>query len=90
MMPRLAALSTAEIKERALVGILLFRTRDALCILRRRVSTLRLRRERTAVWRARLEADLVLAMVKLETGNVGVEARGRPESCQITAGGCLS
>ncbi len=63
MMPRLAALSTAEISSRTPVtsGVpVLLET--ALCILRRRVSTLRLRRERRVVWRARLEADLVLAM----------------------------
>src|SRR2546423_11306310 len=34
------------------------------CIPRRRVRTLRLRRVRLVVWRARLEADRVLAMVK--------------------------
>lgn len=64
-MPRLAALSIAEI---------IVRTSFAsgfappagmfFCIRRSRVRTLRLRRDRLVVWRARLEADRVLAMIR--------------------------
>ena len=36
--------------------------RTCFCILRRRVTTLRLRSERFNVWRVRLAADLVLAI----------------------------
>ncbi len=63
MIPRFAALSTAEIRLRTVFSsfspgapAILF------CILRRRVRTLRLRRERFVVWRERFAADLVLAM----------------------------
>src|SRR5205085_6625790 len=46
------------------------------CIPRRRVRTLRLRRARLVVWRARLEADRVLAMVKIcEAGRVAESSR---------------
>ena len=63
MMPRFAALSTAEINSRTPVASAVpVPLETCLCILRRRVSTLRLRSERRAVWRARLPADFVLAM----------------------------
>src|SRR5687768_17309078 len=63
MMPRLAALSIAEIMAWTFFasGFASVPERP-FCILRRRVRTLRLRRERTLVWRARLEADFVLAI----------------------------
>ncbi len=63
IMPRLAALSMAEI-----IACTSFASGFAaaaeipFCILRRRVRTLRLRSERTVVRRARLEADFVLAI----------------------------
>src|SRR3954453_20783002 len=65
MMPRFVALSTAEIRDRTSFASFCSAPATVLLILRSRVSTRRLRRERTAVWRARLEADLVLAMVKV-------------------------
>jgi len=39
-----------------------FEERTCFCIVRRRVTTLRLRSERFNVWRVRLAADLVLAI----------------------------
>src|SRR5256885_6784935 len=65
MMPRLAALSIAEIIARtSFASGLAPAAETPFCIPRRRVRTLRLRRVRLVVWRARLEADRVLAMVK--------------------------
>ena len=37
--------------------------RTVFCIVRKRVTTLRLRSDRFTVWRARLEADFVFAIV---------------------------
>ncbi len=63
MIPRLAALSSAEIRARPLFGSLSpVAVAMAFCIFRKRVRTVRLRRLRAAVCRARFEADLVLAM----------------------------
>src|SRR5881392_4226447 len=65
MMPRLAALSMAEIIAwTSFASGLAPAAETPFCIPRRRVRTLRLRRVRLVVWRARLEADRVLAMVK--------------------------
>jgi hypothetical protein len=63
MMLRFAALSIAEINARipfasAAVALVTF-----FAMLRRRVRTLRFRKARFVVCRARLAADLVLAMV---------------------------
>src|SRR5947209_7605655 len=66
MIPRLAALSTAAIAARICSALGLSEERSCLCIVRSRVMTLRLRTDRFKVWRARLAADLVLAMVKLK------------------------
>src|SRR5436305_195234 len=63
MMPRLAALSIAEIIARTSLASGFADT--PFCIRRRRVMTVRLRRERFVVWRARLAADRVLAMVEI-------------------------
>ena len=71
MIPRLAALSIAEISERIMFGCA-SRLLERFCIPRSRVRALRLRRDRLVVWRARLAADFVLDM----TGLVGVHGRG--------------
>jgi hypothetical protein len=62
MIPRLAALSIAEIRER--IGSLLGGCVECtpFCIVRKPVKTLRLRSVRFTVWRARLAADLVFAI----------------------------
>src|SRR3984893_5030270 len=77
MMPRLAALSMAEIIACTFFASGLAPTAETpFCIPRRRVRTLRLRRERWVVWRGRLEADRVLAMVKIcEAGRVAESSR---------------
>lgn len=79
MMPRLAALSIAEMSERTSLASGLAALRARFCMLRRRVVALRLRRVRRTFWRARLAADLVLAMIRKA---VGEEARGAPDDCQ--------
>ena len=63
MIPRLAALSIAEISVRTCSGLGVCTERTVFCIVRRCVTTLRLRSDRFTVWRARLEADLVFAIV---------------------------
>ncbi len=63
MIPRLAALSIAEISARTCSGSGVCTERTVLCIVRRCVTTLRLRSDRFTVWRARLAADLVFAIV---------------------------
>src|SRR5436190_8714371 len=80
MIPRLAALSIAEIIEwTSFASGFAPATEIPFCIPRSRVSTVRLRRERLVVWRARLEADRVLAMV----GKFGErEGRGDQPMCQ--------
>jgi hypothetical protein len=62
MIPRFAALSIAEMMAQICSG-LVSGERTCFCIVRRRVTTLRLRTDRFIVWRARLAADLVLAIV---------------------------
>ena len=62
MMPRFAALSIAEITARMPSKLDTSEERACFCIVRRRVSTLRLRSDRFNVWRARLTADFVLAI----------------------------
>src|SRR6266545_7723070 len=63
MIPRLAALSIAEISARTCSGPGVCTERTVFCIVRRCVTTLRLRSDRFTVWRARLAADLVFAIV---------------------------
>src|SRR6266480_1649877 len=63
MIPRLAALSIAEISVRTCSGLGVCTERTVFCIVRRCVTTLRLRSDRFTVWRARLAADLVFAIV---------------------------
>ncbi len=63
MIPRLAALSIAEISARICSGLGVCVERTAFCIVRRRVTTLRLWSDRFTVCRARLAADFVLAIV---------------------------
>jgi hypothetical protein len=62
MIPRLAALSIAEMTARICSVFGVSEERACFCIVRRRVTTLRLRSDRFSVWRARLAADLVLAI----------------------------
>jgi hypothetical protein len=64
MTPLLAALSIAEIADRIWSAV---RSEERICFcsLRRCVLTLRLRAARLSVCRARLAADLVLAIDKL-------------------------
>ena len=81
MIPRLAALSTAAIAARICSALGLSEERTCLCIVRSRVTTLRLRTDRFKVWRARLAADLVLAMVKLKLRGRGCWRRNR--DCQL-------
>jgi len=63
MIPRLEALSIAEISVRTCSGLGVCTERTVFCIVRRCVTTLRLRSDRFTVWRARLAADLVFAIV---------------------------
>ena len=62
MIPRLAALSIAAIAARICSALGFSEERNWLWMVRSRVTTLRLRSDRFNVWRARLAADLVLAM----------------------------
>jgi hypothetical protein len=75
MIPRLAALSIAETRARICSGLAVCEEPAVFCIVRRRVRTLRLRSDRFTVWRARLAADLVLAIVNQK--RVDVHARER-------------
>src|SRR5438477_4066164 len=79
MMPRLAALSIAEIRERTSLGSGLSVLRVRFCMPRKRVIALRLRSVRRTFWRARLAADLVLAMA---WKTLGEEARSATRDCQ--------
>jgi hypothetical protein len=63
MIPRLAALSIAETSARTCSGLGVWVERTVFCIVRRPVTTLRLRSDRFIVWRARLAADFVFAIV---------------------------
>ena len=63
MIPRLAALSIAEISARTCSGPGVCTERTLFSIVRRPVTTLRLRSDRFSVWRARLAADFVFAIV---------------------------
>ena len=63
MIPRLAALSIAEINARICSVLGFLSERTVFCIVRRRVTTARLRSDRLTVWRARLAADFVFAIV---------------------------
>jgi hypothetical protein len=75
MIPRLAALSIAETRARICSGLAVCEEPAVFCIVRRRVTTLRFRSDRFIVWRARLAADLVLAIVNQKL--VDVHARER-------------
>lgn len=81
MMPRLAALSIAEISARICSGFGVCPERAAFCIVRRRVTTLLLRSDRFTVWRARLAADFVFAIVIKKTlGSPRSRTRGNCQS----------
>lgn len=71
MIPRLAALSIAETRARICSGLDVCAERTVFCIVRRPVRTLRLRSDRFAVCRARLAADVVLAIVLTKLGEPG-------------------
>src|SRR5581483_1522603 len=75
MIPRLAALSIAEIIARIWSGLDVCAERTVFCIVRRSVTTLRLRSDRFIVCRARLAADLVLAIVLKNCGRARSRAR---------------
>jgi hypothetical protein len=77
MIPRLAALSIAEISARTCSGLGVCMERTVFCIVRRPVTTLRLRSDRFTVWRARLAADFVFAIVikKLWASTLASELR---------------
>ena len=62
MILRFAALSIAEMTARIPSKFGISEERTCFCIVRRRVTTPRLRSERFNVWRVRLAADLVLAI----------------------------
>jgi hypothetical protein len=62
MIPRLAALSIAEITVRICSAGGVAEDRTCFCIVRRRVTTLRLRSDRLIICRERLAADFVLAI----------------------------
>ena len=64
MIPRLAALSIAEIKVRIWSAFEDSFERAVFCMVRKRASALRLRSVRFNAWRDRLAADFVLAMGK--------------------------
>ena len=49
--------------------------RTVFCIVRRRVTTLRLRSDRFTVWRARLAADFVFAIVNQKVMDVHARER---------------
>ena len=92
MMPRLAALSMAEMNSPTSFASGVVAEPERFFIPRRRDRTLRLRRERPAIWRARLAADFVLAIVfALDGGRGGsrrrrrlsTKARGRPNGFRI-------
>src|SRR4249919_594895 len=88
MMPRLAALSMAEIIDcTSFASGLAPAAEIPFCMPRSRVRTLRLRRARDVVCRARLEADRVLAMIRKF---VSGEGRGWLARCQPTEKTILS
>ena len=62
MIPRFAALSIAAMAARICSAPGFSEERTCFWIVRSRVTELRLRSDRFKVWRARLEADLVLAI----------------------------
>src|SRR5712691_6934587 len=63
MIPRLAALSIDEMTRRISSAFAAGAERIGFCRLRRCALTLRFRSARLCVWRERLAADLVLAIV---------------------------
>lgn len=83
MIPRFAALSIAEMTARIPSKLGIFEERTCFCIVRKCVTTLRLRSERFNVWRVRLAADFVLAILFKKI--VDVDARGRNCDCQELA-----
>jgi hypothetical protein len=74
MIPRLAALSIAAMAARIWSALGVPDERTCFCIVRSRATALRLRSDRFKVWRARLAADLVLAMIK--SNFAGLDAHG--------------
>jgi hypothetical protein len=80
MIPRLAALSIAEINAQIWSELGVCVERACFCMVRRRVTALRLRSDRFKVWRARFVADLVLAIG--DQNFAEVDARERNRDCQ--------
>ena len=81
MMPRLAALSSAEIRSRICSASGLAAPRTRLCSVRKRVRTLRFWLARASDCRERFAADLVLAMVYYRKFTGRGRSR-RPSKCQ--------
>src|SRR5437660_9733213 len=81
MMPRLAALSSAEIRSRICSASGLAAPRTRLCSVRKRVRTLRFWLARANDCRERFAADLVLAMVYYRKFTGRGRSR-RPSKCQ--------
>src|SRR5436309_7892463 len=85
MIPRLAALSIAEMTPGIPSKLGTSEERTCFCIVRRRVPTLRLRSDRFNVWRARLVADLVLAIVDQKFRGPGPRVVPEAEGLQALA-----
>ena len=66
MIPRLAALSIAEISAPTCSAVGVCADRTPFCIVRNSVTTLRLRSDRLSAWRVRFAADFVFAIVPLK------------------------
>src|ERR1700737_982943 len=81
MMPRLAALSSAEIRPRICSASGLAAPRTRFCSVRKRVRTLRFWLARVSDCRERFAADLVLAMVYYRKFTGRGRSR-RPSKCQ--------
>src|SRR5262245_45557392 len=89
MIPRLAALSIAEMTRRtsSAFGVAVERVR--FCRLRRRALTLRFRSARLCVWRERLAADFVLAIANENFCENRILPRAIPTSaCSMQALSC--
>src|SRR5215470_8849350 len=75
MIPRLAALSTAEMSARILSAFAAGAERIRFCRLRRCALTLRFPSARLCVWRERFAADLVLAIADEKSCESRIPAR---------------
>src|SRR6266699_1206216 len=83
MMPRLAALSSAEIRPRICSASGLAAPRTRFCSVRKRVRTLRFWLARMSDCRERFAADLVLAMIYYRKFT-GVDARAGRQNVKMS------